>query len=207
MIATVSVAGYLQRLASGAPTPGGGAAGALHAAQGAALASMVAEFTSGARYRDVEAEAARIAERAQRCLSTAVHAAEEDERLFAGLIAAYRLPKQEPSQQAERSAAIQHATLAATAPQVATVEVAAEVLELATRLLEIGNRSVISDVAAAAEAARAGAATALVTLELNINTLADAPARERLGITARRAEEAMITAEHLARQVRTVVAA
>lgn len=207
MIATESVAGYLQRLASGAPAPGGGAAGALHAAQGAALASMVAEFTSGARYRDVEAEAARIAERAQRCLSTAVHAAEEDERLFSGLIAAYRLPKQEPGQQAERSAAIQRATLAATAPQVATVEVAAEVLELATRLLEIGNRSVISDVAAAAEAARAGAATALVTLELNINTLADAPARERLGITARRAEDAMITAEHLARQVRTVVAA
>ena len=52
MIASQSVDRYLDRLASGDPTPGGGAAAALHAAQGAALVAMVARFTTGARFAD-----------------------------------------------------------------------------------------------------------------------------------------------------------
>ena len=40
MIRHESIEGYLQRLASGDPTPGGGATGALAVAEGAGLVSM-----------------------------------------------------------------------------------------------------------------------------------------------------------------------
>jgi formiminotetrahydrofolate cyclodeaminase len=51
MIGSEKINDYLTRLASRQPTPCGGAAAALHAAQGAALVAMVARYTSGAKYR------------------------------------------------------------------------------------------------------------------------------------------------------------
>ena len=47
MISSETINEYLARLASREPTPGGGAAAALHAAQGAALVAMVARYTTG----------------------------------------------------------------------------------------------------------------------------------------------------------------
>ncbi|MCW4465942.1 cyclodeaminase/cyclohydrolase family protein [Glutamicibacter sp. MNS18] len=207
MISHETVARYLQRLASNDPTPGGGAAAALHAATGAALASMVAGFTTGRRYADVQKEAEHLAERARSVISVALHAAQEDERLFGQLIAAYQMPRGDGPAKAVRSAAIQQATAGAAEPLVATVQAADEVLQLAERLLVIGNRSVISDVAAAAESARAALSIALVTLEMNINALDDAQQRERLLIAVRRAEAAIIQSEEITRQVRVGVSA
>ena len=207
MIANETVAGYLERLASQDPTPGGGAAAALHAAQGAALASMVARFTSGPKYAEVETEAAHIAERARSAMCVSLHAAQEDERLFGLLATAYRMPRGAEPERNARSQAIQQATLGATEPLVAIVQVADEVVQLAARLLEIGNRSVISDVAAAAESARAALAIAVATLEMNINALNDVQERERLTITARRADAAILQCEEIAGQLRVGVGA
>lgn len=205
MISQESVESFLQRLASDAPTPGGAPTAALYAAQGAALASMAARFTSGEQYRDVEEEAASIAERARRCIETALHAAQRDEHLFGELTDTYKMPDGNAAEQAERSAAIQRATIAATSTQLAIIEVAAEVVTLARRLLEICNSTVTSDVGGAAEGARAGAATALFTLELNINTITDAGVRERLTATARRAEQTIAAAQDISRRAREVI--
>ena len=207
MISNETVISYLQRLASGAPTPGGGAAAGLHAAQAAALVSMVAEFTSGPRYEAVREQAQQIARQAKAMMRQGLSAAEEDERLFGALGAAYKLPKDNAEQKSLRSAAIQYATIAAAAPLATTVEAAVEVIKLAQRLLPIGNRSVISDVAAAAEAARAALATALATLEMNIGAINDIAQRDRLVQVANQASEAIARAEELSASVRTVVAA
>lgn len=207
MISNETVSSYLERLASGAPTPGGGAAAGLHAAQAAALVSMVAEFTSGPRYADVQEQVQQISEHARLLMRQGLFAAEEDERLFGALGAAYKLPKESSEQKSERSAAIQNATIAAAAPLVSTVEASIEVLKLGQRLLPIGNRSVLSDVAAAAEAARAALATALATLEMNISSIRDVAQRDRLVQIASQASEAIIHAEELSAQARTVVAA
>ncbi|MGH3280617.1 MAG: cyclodeaminase/cyclohydrolase family protein, partial [Trebonia sp.] len=45
-----SIESFLTRLASRSPVPGGGAAGALQAAQAAALLAMVARFSDDPRY-------------------------------------------------------------------------------------------------------------------------------------------------------------
>lgn len=207
LISNETVSSYLERLASGAPTPGGGAAAGLHSAQAAALVSMVAEFTSGPRYAAVQDQAQQIAEHARLMMRRGLFAAQEDERLFGALGAAYKLPKENGEQKSQRSAAIQSATIAAASPLVATVEASIQVIELAQRLLPIGNRSVLSDVAAAAEAARAALATALVTLEMNISSIKDVAQRDRLVQAANQASEAIARAEELSAQARTAVAA
>ncbi|MCZ4149834.1 hypothetical protein BZG21_36140, partial [Escherichia coli] len=80
-------------------------------------------------------------------------------------------------------------------------------IKLAQRLLPIGNRSVISDVAAAAEAARAALATALATLEMNIGAINNIAQRDRLVQVANQASEAIARAEELSASARTAVAA
>lgn len=205
MISTETVTSYLERLASRAPAPGGGAAAALHAAQGAALVSMVAEFTSGPRYAQVEEQAQLIAASAKQLLNEAVHAAEEDERLFDLLSDAYGLPKGDEEQKSIRREAIGKATIEAAAPLVSTVDVASKVIKLAQELLPIGNRSVSSDVAAATQSARAALGTALVTLEMNIAAIKDEPARERLTQWTNVASEMIGEAEELSFQVRSAV--
>ena len=54
------------------------------------------------------------------------------------------------------------------------IRVADEILSLAEELEPIGNRSVISDMAAAADAARAAATTARVNVEINLGGITDA---------------------------------
>ncbi|PRB70310.1 formimidoyltetrahydrofolate cyclodeaminase [Arthrobacter sp. MYb213] len=202
LISSETVTSYLERLASKAPTPGGGAAAAMQVAQGAALVSMVAEFTAGPRFRDVEAEAEQIAKRARILMRSALYAAQEDERCFGQLSSAYRMPK---DQTVQRSAAIQEATVIASEPLVSTVEISTVVVTLAQRLLAIGNPSVLSDVAAAAEAARAATRTAVITLEMNIAALHEQKHRDRLSDTVKQAMTAIAEAEQLSDQVRAAV--
>ena len=45
-----TIGSFLTRLAARSAAPGGGATGALHAAQAAALLAMVARFSDGPRY-------------------------------------------------------------------------------------------------------------------------------------------------------------
>ena len=68
MIGSETLHDYLGRLASRNPTPGGGAAGALHAAQGAALVAMVARFTTGGKYEQYGQTTSRIISAADRLI-------------------------------------------------------------------------------------------------------------------------------------------
>ena len=93
MIGSETIGSYLDRLASHDPTPGGGAAGAVHAAQAAALIGMVARFTTGKRYVSYEQEVTEIRQSADDQAHAALQLADADESAFQQVIAAYRLPK------------------------------------------------------------------------------------------------------------------
>jgi formiminotetrahydrofolate cyclodeaminase len=93
---------------------------------------------------------------------------------------AYRLPKGDDAASAERSAAIEAATVSAARPPEALVRLASRILDLAEDLLPVANRNVISDVAAAAEAARAAATTARVNIEINLGGISGTAVRGEL---------------------------
>lgn len=207
MIGSETIGTYLDRLASDDPTPGGGAAGAVHAAQAAALIGMVARFTTGKRFASHESEVAEICQSADEQAQAALQLADADEAAFQQVIAAYRLPKGSEEEVTGRSSAIQTALVAAASPPQRLVEVAASIVRLGERLAPFGNPNVLSDVAAAAEAARAAAATARVNIEINLTGLTDADRTAPLRQSVAAADAVIAAAEALASRVRRQILA
>jgi methenyltetrahydrofolate cyclohydrolase len=175
-----SIQAFLTALADRVPAPGGGASAALHAAQAAALVAMVARYSDGPKYAAHATAIRRIRDAADELRENALGLAEDDAAAFTAVTDAYRPPKATAAEATERSAAIATAALGAARPPAFVVGVAGRVLELAEDLLPAGNRNVASDVAAAAEAARAAATTARVNIEVNLGGITDAPARNEL---------------------------
>ncbi|MCC3770901.1 cyclodeaminase/cyclohydrolase family protein [Streptomyces sp. UNOC14_S4] len=193
---------YLTELAARTPAPGGGAAAALHAAQAAALVGMVARYTTGPKYTDRSETVGLITERADALRGHALQLAAEDAAAFTAVTEAYKLPKDTDEAKAARSAAIAAALLDAARPAEATITCAADVVALAEKLLPIGNRNVITDVGAAAEAARAAAATARLNIEINLSGIKDPDARTALLRSATLVDALAERTEHITATVR-----
>lgn len=198
-IGSENIRAYVERMASGAPAPGGGAAGALQAALGAALLAMSARYSTGSEHT---AAAERTAARAEELIPAALRLADADAGAFGALAEAFALPRDSDEQRAVRSRAVQEATVGAAGPPRDLIGVGAEVVALARELSGWCNPNVLSDVAAAAEAARAAVATALVTLEINLRPLKDPAVVQRLREEVGRGERAVEDAAELARRVR-----
>ena len=83
---------FLDQLAGRVPAPGGGAAAALQAAQGAALLGMVARYTTGDRYAEHQETISRIITEVDELRAIALRLAEADADAFTAVMDAYRLP-------------------------------------------------------------------------------------------------------------------
>ncbi|MFC9363697.1 cyclodeaminase/cyclohydrolase family protein [Rhodococcus sp. NPDC057014] len=175
-----TVTGFLDSLADRTPAPGGGATGALHLGQAAALVSMVARYTTGKRYADHGMLVERICASADAFREKALQFAEDDMAAFTAVIDAYRLPRETEEESGARTAAIATALAGAAAVPAEVVVAAGDVVALADVLLPVANPTVVSDVAAAAEAARAAATTARVNIEVNLPGITDADTRRSL---------------------------
>ena len=194
MIASETVSGYLTRLAAKQPTPGGGAAAALHAAQGAALVAMVARYTTGAKYEEHAPLVERITQAADNLVVEALRLAEADEQAFQAVIDSYKLPSGTDDLMAARAAGIQSALIQAAQTPARLIELSGGIVDLATELFNVANANVISDVAAAADAARAAATTARVNIDINVVAVKDPEARALLARQTDGIEEKVVLA-------------
>ena len=116
--------------------------------------------------------------------------------------AAYRLPKETDELLRARSAAIAAALVGAAGPPADVIRTARRLIELAAELLPAGNRNVITDVAAAAEAARAAAVTARVNIEVNLRGIKDGVIRAELTGTTAITDEIITRADEIVAAVR-----
>ena len=196
MIRDESIESYLGRLASGEPTPGGGATGALAVAEGAGLLAMAARFS--AAEEDARASEGLIAA----CLGLA----DGDERGFGAVAEAFGLPRDTPEDRARRSAAIQAALAEAVRPPRGIVDAAERALDLAERVLDAANPNVLSDVGAALGCVRGGLTAAAVTLETNLGPLRDEGLEGILRTDVDRADRLVARADALLGRVRAAVA-
>jgi methenyltetrahydrofolate cyclohydrolase len=99
---------FLDQLASGTPTPGGGSVAALTGAMAAGLITMVCDLTIGKKsYAEFEGEAQSIRARAEAARAELQSLAQADIAVFNSLSAAYKLPKTTEADAATRKAAIQ----------------------------------------------------------------------------------------------------
>ncbi len=146
--------GFLDRLASSAPSPGGGSAAAFSGALASALVSMVARLTVGrAKYADVEGRMHAIASQAEVLRSWFQEAVKRDEEAFENLMLARKLPRNTEDEISVRNQAIADATEGAAAVPLQVVEKSVEVMRLALEVAETGNSNAITDAGSAASLA------------------------------------------------------
>jgi formiminotetrahydrofolate cyclodeaminase len=198
---------FLDRLADRIPAPGGGASAALHAAQSAALLAMVARYSTGDKYAEHQETIGRIIIEADELRAIALRLGEADEEAFGAVADAYRLPRSTDAEKAGRSAAIAEALASATWPPAKLIGVAGMVVDLAGALVTMANPNVISDVAAAVEAARAATAVARVNVEINLAGITDEEASLEMIADADKADDIMARAQQITAAVREQIRA
>lgn len=201
-VSNQTIAEFLDALADRVPAPGGGATAALHVAQGAALVAMVGRYSDGPKYdaqRDVISAAVRAADSIR---AEALTLAGDDEAAFSKVSAAYALPRGTDAEKERRRAAISTALAAAAEPPIGVVNAAARVVALAAALVPIANRNLIADLAAAAEAARAGAATGRVNIEVNMSGICDDAMRQHCAESTATVDDVQAAAEKVTAAVR-----
>jgi len=156
--AAPSLDGWIDELAGGAPTPGGGSAAALAGTLAAALVAMVARLTIGRKaYAAVEARAQEILVEAEQLRGRLRRLVDEDAASYELVSKAYKIPKDDPG----RTSSIDNALIAASRPPQEVVEAVEHVKRLAEEIGGIGNKNAASDAHVAgllADAAIAGAA-------------------------------------------------
>jgi len=169
-----TVAQFLDELASKAPVPGGGSVAALSGALAAGLVTMVCDLTIGKKqYADVEAEIRQFRAQAEGLRARLQELMQADVEAYGRLAAAYKLPRETDEQQADRYAAIQEATMAATEVPLAIAETAAQVVDLAGPVAEKGSKLAVSDAGIAVILGEAAVHSALMNVKINLPTLDD----------------------------------
>ena len=172
---------WLSELGSADPAPGGGAAAAVTASLAAALVEMVCNVSAGkAGLEEHEQHLAQVRDAARELRAGSLALADHDAEAFTALLAAYRLPREDPAQQAARREAVQAATLRAATVPLEVAGNGAGVARLAAQLPGRSARSVLSDVGVAATCAAAAIDAAAVNVEINLRTLTDSAIRVTL---------------------------
>jgi formiminotetrahydrofolate cyclodeaminase len=172
---------FLAALRSPSPVPGGGSASALTGALGAALLAMVASLP-GRRVQSEE-DAARLRAAGHRAAGLSERLAalvDLDSEAYAGVMAAYRLPRASDQEKAERGARIQAALKSAAEAPLETMERCRDAIEAAVTVAELGNASAASDVGVALELLAAGLRGARLNVEINLDSLKDTSSAESL---------------------------
>ena len=167
-IETDAVERYLTDLASAAPAPGGGSAAALAAALGAALVAMTCRVT--AKHAGGAPSVVRLGELAEEADSvrrrlTAL--ANDDARVYSGVIAARRLPVP------ERQRAVQGALERATEVPERLAAESRNVLALCERIAPCARNSTLSDLGVAATLAQGALRAGALTARTNLDGIAD----------------------------------
>lgn len=165
---------FLDLLASKEPVPGGGGAAALAGALAAALTSMVCNLTFGKKkYEVVQLEISELlldSEVARGRLGDLVN---EDARVFAELMQAYKMPKNTEEEKALRTQTISERSIDASEVPFEIATVCLIVLELSDKAAKIGNQQLISDAGVAALLARAALRSACYNVLINLSAIKD----------------------------------
>src|SRR5256712_1728254 len=162
--------GWVDELASGSPTPGGGSAAALACTLAAALVAMVARLTIGRKaYTAVEARAREILAEAERVRAELRRLVDEDAAAYGGVSRAYKIPKDDPA----RSRAVDDALLAAARTPAEVVKRARRVHQLAAEIGAIGNKNATSDARVAGLLAGTAIDGALENIKVNIAAMSN----------------------------------
>ncbi len=165
---------YLDDVAAGTPTPGGGSVSAMVGALAAALGEMVANLTLGReKYADAEATLRPARDRLTALRMSLLEGAAADEAAYQSYRDAASLPRTSDGEKTARANAMQQALIAATEVPLAAARSAHEVAEILQSVARDGNPHVRSDAALGALLAGAALRGALLNVRGNAAMLED----------------------------------
>lgn len=174
MLRELSVEEFIRETGSDSPAPGGGSIAALTGASAAALIEMVANLTIGKEgYEDVQDEIKEIQKKSSAYKEKLLGLIDEDANSFNQVIKGFRMPKETDEEKEVRKKTIQEGYKHASNVPFSIGETAYELLDLAERVVEIGNKNAITDGAVAAMSARNAVRGAFYNVKINIGSIKD----------------------------------
>jgi len=182
-LTNLSVKDYVQRVADGSPTPGGGSVCALAGGMGAALCLMVAHLTLGReKYRNVWAEMRELSRSAGDLVSRSLELAEQDAEAYDGVVSAFKLVQESQVQKEARRESIEAAMKQAALVPMDTLRAVAKLSGLVEEAIEKGNPNCLCDAAVAVQLIRAAAIGAAYNVRVNLSNIADKDFSSRMQI-------------------------
>ncbi|KXB44395.1 hypothetical protein HMPREF3188_01290 [Tissierellia bacterium KA00581] len=146
-----NISTFLNELKDKQPVPGGGGASALVGAIGVALLNMDAIYTTGnEKYKDVQEEILLQLEKYSLLIEELKELVQKDADAFYPLSKCYKMPKNTEEEKKLKKEALEENLYKAAMVPLDIMEKVYNVSFLVERLTEIGNKSVIGDVATGA---------------------------------------------------------
>lgn len=176
-----SFTGFLEELSSSAPVPGGGGASAACGALAAALASMVANLTTGKKkYAQYEEDIQRILKESEVKIKELVALADQDAKAFEPLAKAYRLPKNTDEEKAHRDEVMKKVLYDASIAPLQIMETVFDLIALIEEVTQKGSVMAASDAGVAAVFAQAALKGASLNVFINTKSMKDRETAEAL---------------------------
>ena len=165
---------FAAKLASKEPVPGGGGVAALAGSLGAALASMVANYSIGKKkFLGMEAKHQEIIDKSCDLMNKLMALIDEDAENFAPLSKAYGMPSATEEEKAEKEKVLQQCVLVAASGPVKMVEYVYDAIKIQEELVDISTKIIISDVGCAVQMLKAALYSANLNVIVNMNSIKD----------------------------------
>ena len=165
---------FAAQTASNEPVPGGGSIAAISGSLAAALSEMVANLTIGKKkYAEFEEEMKEIADKGAVLRERLLDDIQKDSNSFNDVMKAMKLPKTTDEEKALRKEKMQEGLKIAARIPFEIASDAYEIMPLAERVVECGNKNAVTDGLVSAMLARTSVLSALLNTKINLASIKD----------------------------------
>lgn len=174
MLTDLSCSDFAKELAAKKPVPGGGGAAALAGALGAALNSMVANYSLGKKkLLDYEKQHMDILRRGEKLRLDLLELINKDAESFEPLSRAYIMVSETDEEKQAKEKELQKCLKEACSAPLETLRLSYQCILLHEELVDISSKTIISDVGVGVQCLRAALNSAYLNVLINLNSISD----------------------------------
>jgi formiminotetrahydrofolate cyclodeaminase len=174
MLTNLSCRDFAKELASKKPVPGGGGAAAMVAALGAALNTMVANFSYGKKkFIDMKHKHEELIKRGEILRDKLIDLVDKDAEFFEPLSRAYVMPFDTEEEKRIKKETLQKCLMAACSAPMETLRFSYDAILLHEEIADISSKNIISDVGVGVQFLKAALYSAYLNVLINLNSIDD----------------------------------